>query len=596
MPFTKLTRYIGWLPGGLILLAGILGLPHCAKVVSPTGGDKDTIPPVVRKTLPENFSLRFNSKYFEVSFDEFIQLKEVNQKLIVSPPLKNKPEVRLRGKTIRVSIDEELLENTTYTFNFNDAIVDNNEGNPLEGFEYVFSTGDELDSLSIRGRVLNSFSLKPEEGVYAMLYRNLNDSAPYLQVPYYLGKTGKDGTFRIDHLDAGTYRLFALKDMNMNYMFDQLTEPIAFHDSLIVLPFDQPVITDTLETDSLFLPAETLRTPEFVLRLFTGEVPVKQYISSTGRPQKNQMQMTFSRPQDSLPSARIMEHIDTLDLFISEPSAGRDTLIYWIKDSVLMDQEIIVMAVEYVAEDSAGAQVPVTDTLTFRYTAPSRGRRPDRETPAGKPALTLNSLTGDKGIQELNVPLLIETGMPVIEIDTSRLRFVWVPDSVEQMVKFTLERDSCRMRWFKIRCEWEPGAKYYLQILPGAFTGYLGNTNDTLSLGFTTRKNDYYGTLYMNISAADRPVIIQMLGKDDKVIRENRLREDTGLGFLYLAPDKYRFRAIWDINENGKWDTGKYLEGKQPEEVILFEEEVNVRSNWEIELGWILKFENGIGD
>ncbi|MGC9470452.1 MAG: Ig-like domain-containing protein [Bacteroidales bacterium] len=559
--------------------------------MAPTGGDKDTIPPVVTSSSPPNYSTEFESQVIDIGFDEFIQLQDVNQKLIVSPPMKQKPDVQIRGKGIRIKIYDELLPNTTYTLNFNDAIVDNNEGNPLEDFEYVFSTGPELDSLQIRGILINALTLQPEEGAYAMLYENLGDSAPYLQVPYYVGKTNEEGEFTIGHIRSDTFRLFAMKDMNMNYMYDQANEAIGFLDSLIMLPFNR-MQPDTIASDTGEIAGAGLPAPAFKLKMFIEEGKTQQYISSTSRDIKNRMMIVFGVPLDSTPRfGEIPEYGPSGD-FLTEWNPRKDTLLLWIRDSLLMNSEVINLPLEYPAADSTGKGIWVTDTLIFRHVIPQRPARGERpEETSGMPEFILTPVTKNKSQLDLNRPVVLEGNFPVTATDTSRISLKMEIDSILQDVPYSLTRDSMRSRRFLVTAAWEPETKYRLNILPGAFTGYLGNSHDTLKLEYTTRKADYYGNLYLNVTGVEGKVIVQMLGSSEEVLQEKAIVSDTYLEFEYLHPGKVIFRAIDDRNGNGKWDTGHYLQKIQPERVHYYREEVSVRANWDIELNWDIDFE-----
>ncbi|NJK86151.1 MAG: hypothetical protein HC906_09450 [Bacteroidales bacterium] len=208
----------------------------CARIGSPTGGPKDVDPPRILMSEPENYSTGFKGKELEITFDEYIQIKGIDKELFISPPLSEKPVTKIRNKTLVVDLNNELIENTTYTLNFGKAIADNNEGNALTNYEFVFSTGDYLDSLSITGKVMNAFNLTPpKEGTFVMLYENLNDTAPLTQIPLYISKTDKSGNFRMNNIKTGNYKIYSLTDENSNMFFDQQKETFAFIDSVIVL-------------------------------------------------------------------------------------------------------------------------------------------------------------------------------------------------------------------------------------------------------------------------------------------------------------------------------------------------------------------------
>lgn len=296
---------------------------NCAKRGHPAGGPKDIEPPKVVKSTPENYTTNFNKQEFRVEFDEYIQLDKIMKELIVSPPMKKQPVVKLRGKLIEVEYEDTLRENTTYTFNFGNAIVDNNEGNPLKNYEFVFSTGDYLDSLSVRGMLVNSFDLKPyKEPLYVMLYDNLTDSAPLLEIPYYINRTNEEGYFSINNVKNDTFEIFALKDANNNMIFDMPNEIIAFVDSVLMLKGElyhewismrDTVAGDTI-IDSLIviqdtiiemedttivdsIPPEKHKNYAFHVDLFAFEQEqIIQYLTDNSRPQSKKLKLTFNMP------------------------------------------------------------------------------------------------------------------------------------------------------------------------------------------------------------------------------------------------------------------------------------------------------------
>ena len=235
----------------------ILLLSDCAKIGSPTGGPRDEDPPKLVESEPENYSLNFEGNEIEITFDEYIRLNNINQELVISPPIGENPDVRLKNKSILINLmGTELKENTTYTLNFGMAIEDNNEGNELPNFEFVFSTGDYLDSLAVYGQVLEAFSLQPpEEPMTVMLYDTLSDSIVYREPPIYIGKTDEEGYFRIQNIRPDTFKLFALKDMNYNLLFDIPNEPVAFLDTVLLLnpEFFSKFEPDTAITDTTLI-------------------------------------------------------------------------------------------------------------------------------------------------------------------------------------------------------------------------------------------------------------------------------------------------------------------------------------------------------
>lgn len=236
----------------ILILLSVLLFSRCAKIVAPTGGPKDEEHPLIVEAEPPFNSVNFDSKTINITFNEFIQLKDLNSNLVVSPPLEEKPKATIKGKTLEIELLSELLDSTTYNLYFGNSVQDYNEGNPIENFEYVFSTGDFIDSLSIKGQVINSYNLLPEEGVFVMLYKDYEDSVPIKQLPVHISKTNKEGFFQINNISNNKFKLFCLRDLNKNYLFDLPNEDIAFMDSLVTFQLITETTIDTIyKSDTL---------------------------------------------------------------------------------------------------------------------------------------------------------------------------------------------------------------------------------------------------------------------------------------------------------------------------------------------------------
>ena len=382
-----------------------LSQTRCAKIGSLTGGPKDSIPPVVLKTVPSNYSINFKGQKIEITFNEFITLNNVNQQLVVSPPVENRIDVRLKGKSILIDLNNELKDSTTYTLNFGESIKDNNEGNPLSNYEFVFSTGNYLDSLSIYGRLVNAFDLKPpEEPVSLLLYADLSDSAFLKHIPLYVGKSGEEGYFIMNNLKSDTFHLYALKDLNSNYRFDLPNEMIAFLDTaLYVTPqFFTRAKPDTLSTDSIAgnklnlsgqdsLLSRRVDSIEMVsgidlsdkllvdLYLFE-ESNEKQYVTDNGRKERKRLEFSFNKSvTDSFEIIPIVPEEE--GWYISEVNAMKDTFNLWIKDPQVIDRDTILLGLNYTMLDSMGNYVRKIDTLTFSYHEPTKIRKKTEEAP-----------------------------------------------------------------------------------------------------------------------------------------------------------------------------------------------------------------------
>ena len=373
----------------LFLIGFILTIAGCAKIVTPTGGQKDLDPPVIMSSKPENYSTNFKRKDISISFNEYIQLKDLNKNLIISPPLKEKPIIRVKGKTLSIKIESELKDSTTYNIYFGEALQDYNEGNPYKNFQYIFSTGNYIDSLGIEGALLNAFDLTPIEDAFVMLYSDLSDSVPYTQIPEYVSKTNKKGVFKINNIRHGRFKLFALKDGNNNYKFDNNTEEIAFTDSVISFKLESFTQIDTvfkkreiisnkeldkreeLSNEDVFLIDTIIKTKvlgyktnNYVLMMFSGDFE-QQYLKNNKRDSKQKLEFVFNRAIKDSVILKILDNPKTK--IITELKENADTIIYWLTDTTLIAKEDILCTISYQKLDSSDRFYWQEDTLHMKY-------------------------------------------------------------------------------------------------------------------------------------------------------------------------------------------------------------------------------------
>ncbi len=610
---------VALLPPVIFIAAGLF-LFACANVVSPAGGPRDETPPVVLRSTPPNFSPNFVGGEIRIYFDEFVELKEINQKLLISPPLEKQPEVKLRGRSVIIELEEELRRNTTYNFFFGDAIVDITEGNAIPNFQFVVSTGPFVDSLSIAGRVTEAFSLKPAEGVYVMLYDEVYDSIPYLERPVYLAKTDKEGRYSISNMREGEYKIFALQDVNSNFKYDLPNERIAFLDSLITPEYVEPpvVVEDpehdhdhehghehgapevvpgtipegeapvmpgliedfTTDTDSIAGFEPFPGTVQYHLRLFL-EADTVQRIMSSSLVRGGLMQMVFRVPFDSVEVHDLSESLPA-NWFIPEPSNNRDTLLLWLLPP---------------AADTLHLQVwdrgLVLDTLKLS-TRPreARGRGAAAAETIETVGLRLNASRGNK--LPFFEPLTITTTNPLQAFDTSAISMMTADSAA---VEVTFDFADALQRRVKLLSPLEQNESYLIEILPGAFTDIFGLTNDTLKATFSTTQFEDYGFIILTLDVNQPPAIdeqpeipgqfiLQLLDKDGKLLREKFISGSGIYEFTNLLPGNYGLRLIHDLNKNGQWDTGHYLRKIQPEPVYLYDGMLQIRQNWESEMNW----------
>jgi len=568
----------------------VILLNHCAKIGAPSGGKLDESPPEIKKSVPENFSTNTQLTEFEITFDEFIQLREINQKLLISPPLQERPEIRLKGKSLIVELQEELKPNTTYTFNFFDAIVDNNEGNPIENFEYVISTGDQLDSLSLSGKVIRAFDLKADENIYVLLHKNQADSFFVKSVPNYVTKADEEGNFRINNLKADTFRIYALKDANMNYMFDQIGEAIAFLDTAIFMKPDNRTELDSTLLDSI---ATILRPPDIrniELFLFKEEKK-EQYLKSQERNSPHHLLFIFNEPLIESPGINLIERDTGNDWFLREDYVLKDSVSFWIKDTSISNTEFLNLELVYLKEDTANNIVEFRDTLNLRYTKPAKIKSSRRGTEPEEvltPTIHISSNISRGKSFDLNKKIKLETPTPISQTDTSKILLIEAGDTLKRPIEFTFKKDTLGQRIFYLSVAWTENKLYDLTFFPGAFVDMHDAINDTTILHFKTQSQEYYGAIILSLSNLRENLVVQLMDGKNEVMKERVVKNDSIIKFRYLTPGQYKLKAIVDWNSNGIWDTGNFKRKKQPEEVLFYKEEIQVRSNWDYEIEWII--------
>jgi len=579
----------------------------CAKIVAPTGGPKDEQHPLIVESNPPSHTTNFDKNQISITFDEFIQLKDLNQNLIISPPVEEKPMIRVKGKALNIRFYGELQDSTTYNIYFGSSVQDFNEGNPIENFQYVLSTGENIDSLSVEGVVLNAFNLLPEEGVFVMLYKEKEDSVPIKQIPNYISKTDKDGYFRINNISHNQYKIFCLRDANRNYLFDKPNEDIAFIDSLIQFELVSHEHVDTFYvSDSLHIHEnndagenekmiDTIITEihdfypvhNFTLRLFTEDKRT-QYLAGYNRDIKEKMVYQFNKPiKDSL----IVTLIDTVienDWYIKESNLTNDTIFYWITDNSLYNKSELFINLEYQKEDSNLVYRWTSDTLNLKYFEQKKRGRQEEE--SENILNFIHNISSSKAF-DLNKDVNLLFEKPISQIDDTRIRLTKKIDSLEIPAEFSIIKDSTYLRKYFLSSAWSEDTAYQLEILPGAFTDLYESTNDTTIIEFKTQKFNFYGKLIANITGIDSTfqLICQVIlpaKESESVLMEKIITSDQLLEFQYLHPKEYIFKVILDKNFNGKWDTGEYLEHIQPEEVLYYDKEIKVRSNWDIEISF----------
>jgi hypothetical protein len=528
--------------------------------VAPGGGKKDTTPPQVLKYTPDSASLNFKGKTIEILFDEFIQLKDLNTQLIISPPLEFTPDINIRGKSLIIEFNgkEVLKDNTTYCISLSNAIQDINENNAKENFSYIFSTGSYIDSLKLNGKVELAFDHKTENGILVMLYSDLNDSVVYKSLPAYFGKTNDEGLFQINNIRAGKYNIRALKDVNANYKYDSELENIAFIDTLIDITTKQNIRMEMFQ-----------------------ELPKKLFLKKYQYNSFGKVTFIFNKPSDSITVKPINYTFINGDVFHA-PSVNKDTLVYWFRN---------------ISKDSLFLQVSngnkVLDTVELKLIKKEDALKNNRNplnftllnSPNSNQHVDLNS--------EINLIFnnLIDTIKTVEKIDFKQDSLPYKKNDMLAYERLKTQ-NILKLVYSGAPPKLKPNTNYHLFISPGTFTDIFGFKNDTLKIDFKTREENFYGTLKLKVITptnwdfSKQNYIIQLLDEKENVIRVDAIENEKIINYEYLYPQKYKLKIIVDENANGKWDTGNLLSKQQAEKVIYYSELIQVRSNWDLDLEW----------
>lgn len=572
----KIYRHSRW----FWLLAGVALAVSCARQAAPQGGPRDEDPPVLLRSEPPAQSTHFTESSVKLYFDEFIVLDNIREKFVISPPLDEKPEVTPKGKWVDIDLGKDLRDSTTYTLVFGDAIRDNNEGNEIPYFEFVFSTYSHIDSAYVEGHIYRADNLEAEqEGVFILAHPAGNDTAFRTSIPLYVGRPTAEGAFLINNMKPGSYDLYALKDANNNLLFDLPNESIAFLNESVHAGTGRP----QLQEDSTLLYKDEHH--HYHLYLFEEESK-NRFLSASDRPAAWKVELVFSRPQN-MDSVEItpFEPFTSEDI-LQEINPAGDSLILWITDTAFYHQENVQLLLGYLKTDSLDRDVYTHDTLDLRFTKP-RTRKKEAEAEADTLLpLLLNVQNGRTFDFFKNIQLESET--PLQQYRSENLTFRQVNDSVFTDVNFSLKEDTVYPRKRILEVKLEEETKYRLEILPGAFTDIYGRSNDSVLVEFKTSVRDKYANLLLNLQAVDTTFVIQVLTEKEDVVAEAQVEKAGVHRFDYLRPGKYRLRAIRDENGDGKWTPGEYAIGKQPEAVTYYPDVLELKANWDLEQAWDL--------
>ncbi len=578
--------------------AWVVMISSCANQGMPTGGPLDSLPPVLVSTQPGYKTLDYQGNEVRLTFNEYIIPDQVSEMLVVSPPLTKRPTILTKSKTLIVQFNEELRDSATYSLDFKNSVVDNNERNPFGNLRFSFSTGDVFDSLRVAGRVINGFNLEPVENALIMLHKNLHDSAVYRVKPDYIGKADAMGLFLIDNIAPGKYHIFSVNDANSDLMYNEGAEEIAFMDTLVIPSAEFHEELDTLAhgVDSMLVTGHTSFSPgPFYLRLFSEDI-FDQFLDSYKRDGRNKCTFVFNEPVSDTFGIRLI-NTEATDWYLLEPNEKVDSLVMWLTDTIVAKLDTLQMELAYFQLDSLDQLYVQKDTLLLTYTdkeeddtKKKRRGRDDKE--EGPPPIEQFTWITNLSTSAFDINGLIQLTAPepVKDFDKSGILLYLSEDTLKTPLDFGFEKDSSVWRQYNISYKWEPEAEYSLEIDSAACENIYEITSQKLFKKFKIREEDYYGTIKLNMTGVKSHMIAQLLKNTDKeeVITEKSFSEDQIVVFDFLAPEKFKVKIIYDENRNGKWDTGSYQDSYQPERVAYINEVIKVRGNWDNEFKWEL--------
>lgn len=620
---TQRTRRLNWqLCRFALLLLTLTLVAACARMGNPDGGWYDETPPRVVGASPAEKATGVKTRKLHIRFNEFIKIENATENVVVSPPQLESPDIKAGGKSIDIELKDSLKANTTYTVDFSDAITDNNEGNPLGNYTYSFSTGEHIDTMEVSGWVLAAENLEPVKGILVGLYANLADSAFRTQPMLRVAKTDGRGHFVIRGIAPGKYRVYALQDVDGDYHLTQKGEQMAFNREVIVPSSKPDVRQDTLWRDSLRIDSisrvgYTHFLPDnIMLRAFT-HVQTDRFFTKAERTLPECFSLVFTAGSNELPQLRGLNFNNAERAFIVMPTAKKDTITYWIKDSALINQDTLRMQMQYWSTDTTGQLRMKQDTIEVLAKTPYAKRLKEKQKKAeewkkaqdkaqkkGEPFETImrpealkvevkvnNSIAPDENVR-------IELPTPLQSLDSTKVHLYSKRDTLWYEARYRLRvregADSLapvgtnllHKRWLELQAEWKPGVEYSFELDSLALTDIYGTTSGKIKQGFKVREDKEFATLAVSLTAlTDSNVVVQLLNGQDAVVKQTRALAGTA-NFYYLQPATYYLRLFVDRNGNGRWDTGDFYRGEEPETVYYFLEEIECKANWDATRTW----------
>ena len=585
----------------------------CARMGQPDGGWYDDRPPQIIATTPADNGTGVKEKKVVICFDEYIKVEDATNNVVVSPPQLEMPEIKGAGKKIVVELKDSLKENTTYTIDFSDAITDNNEGNPLGNYTFTFSTGAQVDTMEVSGTILDASNLEPVKGIMVGLYADLEDSAFYTKPLLRVARTDSRGRFIIRGVAKGKYRAYALQDMDGDYKYSQKGEMIAFSDRIIEPTCGPDTRQDTIWRDSLRIDTIIRRgfthfyPDDVVLRAFT--VPLTdRYMIKNQRQEPDRLEFFFSYGSDSLPKMRGL-NFDADSAFIVDASIKKDTITYWLKDTALVNRDSLEIEYSYHITDTLGQLVLQTDTLLMvpKISYEKRMKMHEKELEKWQKQQDKFKKKGERydsvwTPKPLDIRVTAPSSLtpesylyftmpaPLARCDTSKIHLQAKVDTLWVPQKFDWQPRPQSILSYRMEAVWTPGTEYQLEIDSAAFESIYGIVNDKMKSTLKCKSEEEFGSLVVKIGGLpdSTTAIVQLLDKQDGVVKEARTQDDGSAEFYWLSEGKFYLRAFIDRNGNGIWDSGDFYKALQPEEMFYLPKVIEIKANWDITTEWNL--------
>ena len=596
----------------LPIIALVLFTISCARMGQPDGGWYDDDPPVVVGSTPEDRATNVKTNKITIYFDEFIKIDNASEKVIVSPPQLEMPEIKGAGKKIVVELKDTLKENTTYTIDFSDAITDNNEGNPLGNYTFTFSTGEQIDTFEIAGYVLDASNLEPIKGIAVGLYDDLSDTVFTTKPLMRISRTDGRGHFVVKGVAPGNYRAYALQDMDGDFCFKQKGEMIAFNHEEYSPSSKPDTRTDTIWRDSLHIDAlrqvpYTHFLPDDVTLLAFTHPQTDRYLLKTERAEPNKLSMYFTYGDSIVPEIKGL-NFNSDSAFVVETNEKRDTIHYWLRDTALVNQDTLRMDITYHMTDTLGNLVLYTDSAVemlpkvmhekrVKELAKEMEKWQKQQEKRKKNDQPYDSIYPVKPLEvKYNVPsaatpysrITVEMPTPLEVCDTSKIHLYSMIDSVWYQAPCEFRQMENSVRQYELLVDWRLETEYSFEVDSAAFIDIYGTISKANKQGIKVKGPDEFSLLIINVSGlavADTSIIVQLLSSSDTPEREVRVKNGSAR-FEYLSPGKYYMRAFVDANGNGIWDTGDYAADRQAESVYYYPQEIECKEKWDVTKSW----------